>query len=390
MWACRLLATLFALLFAALLAGCAIQPAAPVVVDHLFDDAAFAPTQQHIDASTLLSLSPPMLAYLRENIVPATRWQNARAALIGALYTRSQLQLRYDAELTRTPIEAFEARAGNCLSLVLMTAAFAREMGLPLRFQSVPIDEEWSREGDLLTFVGHVNIALGGSTERLRLGAVQEDWLTVDFLPGVNLRHQRSWPIDEARVLSMYMNNKAAESLAQRRVDEAYWWAREAVLQDPSFGLALNTLGVVYLRHGQPARAETALRQALLDDADNPHPLNNLVLALTQQGRDADARVAAQRVQQLLTSTPYGHFELGQQALRRDELALARQHFEKALRQGGDHHEFHFALARVLAQQGEIAAAQRELELARQHSGTTGLKALYAGKLQRLREQLVH
>ena len=48
----------------------------------------------------------------------------------------------------------------------------------------------------------------------------------------------------------MYMSNRAAESLTRNRVDDAYWFARAAISQDPHFLTAYNTLGVVYKRHG--------------------------------------------------------------------------------------------------------------------------------------------
>ena len=51
--------------------------------------------------------------------------------------------------MTRNAAEAFDARSGNCLSLVIMTAAFAKELGLPVRYQNVFVDEAWSRSGDL-------------------------------------------------------------------------------------------------------------------------------------------------------------------------------------------------------------------------------------------------
>lgn len=372
------------------LAGCAIQPTVVLPVAPLFDDASFTPPAQRIQAAEVLAPSPAMKAYLQDHIAPMLRWRNARDALIDALYTRSELQLRYDGEVTRTPAEAFADRAGNCLSLVMMTAVFAREMGLPMRFQSVPIDEEWGREGDLVMFIGHVNVALAGSIVRMRMGAVQEDWTTIDFLPGVNLRYQHAVPIDEPRVLSMYMNNKAAEALAQGQVNEAYWFAREAAVQDPGFGNGLNTLGVVYLRHGQPERAEMALRRALANDPENPHTMNNLVLALNQLGRPDEAEVVAARARQLQPATPYAFYERGQLALQQGELKEARANFEKALRRGGDRHEFHYALAQVMGLQGDVLGASRELELARQHSSTPRQQTMYAGKLQRLRERLVH
>jgi transglutaminase-like putative cysteine protease len=52
--------------------------------------------------------------------------------------------LEYDAEETLNASEAFDRKSGNCLSLVLMTAAMARELGLDVRFQNVRMDDSWT------------------------------------------------------------------------------------------------------------------------------------------------------------------------------------------------------------------------------------------------------
>ena len=373
-----------------LLGACALPPRMSAAVEPLFDDAAFAAPSVSIDAQSVLAMSPPMLAHLRDSIQPKLRGQSAHLGLVDALYTRNGLKLEYDGEMTRTAAEAFEARAGNCLSLVLMTAAFAREMGLPVRFQSVQAGETWSRDGDLLLFVGHVNIALGRSARGLRFADLLADWVTVDFLPTADLQRQRAWPIEEARVIAMYMNNKSAEGLAHGRLADAYWWARAAITQDRDFSNAYNTLGVVYLRHGQAQRAEAAFRVALELEADNPHTMSNLVQALQGLGRSAEAQAVALQLQRIQPSTPFGFFELGQQAMRQGDYALARKHFEQAARRGGEYHEFHFGLAQALVKLGEFDAAAKQLELAREASTTRRLQAIYAGKLERLRGQMLH
>jgi hypothetical protein len=39
--------------------------------------------------------------------------------------------------MTRNAPQTFAARAGNCLSRVIMTAAFAKEIGVPIRHPMV-------------------------------------------------------------------------------------------------------------------------------------------------------------------------------------------------------------------------------------------------------------
>ena len=107
-------------------------------------------------------------------------------AQIDALYTQGELRLEYDARSTRTAAEAFDARMGNCLSLVIMTAAFAQEMGLIVRYQDglgVPAIE---RDGEFTFVVGHVNLALSAGLSAARPGLAEQSWLIVDFLPGAD------------------------------------------------------------------------------------------------------------------------------------------------------------------------------------------------------------
>ena len=63
--------------------------------------------------------------------------------------------------MTRNAAQAFDARAGNCLSLVVMTAALAKELGLQVEYNSAYTEETWSRNGALLLRSGHINITIG-------------------------------------------------------------------------------------------------------------------------------------------------------------------------------------------------------------------------------------
>ena len=380
------LATALALWLSACTTPSAVPPAP---VEQFFDDASFGPPTQQISADHALSLSPPMRQYLAEQIRPRLRRQVVRDALLEALYTRSELHLRYDAETRRTVAPAFEARAGNCLSLVLMTAAFAEEMGLPYRIQTVQVGENWGRDGDLVMFMGHVNISLSRQPGSLQLTGLLEDQMVVDFLPTADLRRQITTTIDQTRVLALYLNNTAAEALAQGQLDNAYWWARAAVLQDRSLAIAINTLGVVHLRHGQLDLANATLRHAMALEPDNRHPMSNLVQVLKLQGQHDESQALAQHLHRLQVATAYGQFELGQAAMRQGQSREAQGHFERALRMDRAQHEFHFALAQALVHQGDYEAGARELALAQEHTGNQRLKNAYAGKLQRLREQLV-
>jgi hypothetical protein len=116
------------LLLCGMLGACASAPkvARP---DHLLNDAAFAPPSERINADDVFAVSDAMRRYLHADIANKLSQQGKQRGLIQALYQRDQLKLDYDSAMTRNAAQAFDARAGNCLSLVIMTAALAKELG---------------------------------------------------------------------------------------------------------------------------------------------------------------------------------------------------------------------------------------------------------------------
>jgi tetratricopeptide (TPR) repeat protein len=374
------------LLMLALLCGCAAAPQAPSSPAPLFDDAKFtAPAAAPPAPAEVFAISDEMRAYLHTRAADWMRRHGKQRGLLEALYTQSELKLQYDATLTRTAAEAFAARSGNCLSLVLMTAAFAKEIGLQIEYQSAYTDETWSRSGELYFRSGHVNITLGRRLTDLGARSGDTTHWTVDFLPRGELRGLRTRVIDEAEVVAMYYNNRAAELLAAGRVGDAYWWARAAIAADPRFLAGYNTLGVVYQRRGLPAQAERVFATVIERDPGHTRAMHNLVQVLGDLGRNGERDALAARLVRLEPDPPYRFFELGQRAWRNGDYRAARDWFAKEVARADYSHEFHFWLAVAHYQLGEIDDARRHLQLAVVNSATPGERALYAGKLARLK-----
>ena len=352
----------------------------------VFHDALFAAPPRKPDVSQLFTLTPEMRRYLVEKIEPQVRRKGAQMALLDALYAQGELRLEYDAMRTRTAAEAFDARQGNCLSLVIMTAAFAHELQLQVRFQDVLGTPAIERNGELTFVVGHVNLAMGRGLASSRVGLAEQDWLIVDFVPGQDLRRQHTRNIDERRVTAMFMNNRAAEELARGQVDEAYWWLRGAFEHDRDFANLYNTLGVVYRHRGALAEAEQALRLARALDGDNEHVANNLAGVLRLQGREADATRLAAGLPARAVSTGT-RFDQARAALDAGQPKQALVLLQGELGLTPRNPELHYWLAVTTGRLGDASRARRHLELATEYSGTGEQQALYAGKLQRLKAQ---
>jgi hypothetical protein len=154
---------ILATLLFALLAGCASAPPVhPPPAPELFNDSAFRAPSQPISTAELFALSPAMRAYLHSpGFSQRLHDRGSVNGLLDALYDKGELKLEYDSTMTRTAAQTYTARSGNCLSLVIMTAAFAKELGMSVGYQSVNVDETWTRAAGLYLGSAHVNLSLG-------------------------------------------------------------------------------------------------------------------------------------------------------------------------------------------------------------------------------------
>jgi Flp pilus assembly protein TadD len=378
-----------ALALSLLLAACASAPPQAPQADTLFNDRLFAPPSTPISARDVFALSPEMHAYLTGDIARVVRTKGSQYGLFEALYDKGLLKLEYDAAMTRNASQAFAARSGNCLSLVIMTAAFAKEMGMPVRYQNVFVDETWSRSGDFYLSIGHVNLSLG---RRLVEYGPNDTTMTIDFLPPKDLRGLRTWPIDESTIIAMYMNNRAVESLTSGNVDDAYWYAREAVVQDRRFLTAFNTLGVVYQRHGNLPQAQVAFEYVLEREPGNTRSMSNLASVLFASGQTVAAEALMRKLAQIEPNPPFAYFKRGLAAMEKGDYRLAQQMFSKEVDRAAYYHEFQFWLALAYLGLGDTENARTHLAIAEENSTTRDDRDLYAAKLAHLNghPQIVH
>ena len=361
------------------LAACASKPP-PVHPSDLFDNAQFGAPGERVDTSDLFALSDDMRYYVATDIAEQLRRNGTQMGLIEALYKHGQLRLEYDAARTRNAREAFDARSGNCLSLVIMTAAFAKALHIPVTYQSAYLEETWSRSGDLLLASSHVNVTLG---HRIFDSGTGRDLsiFTIDFLPPEDIARMRTREISEQTVVAMYANNRAAEAMAQGRLDAAYAWAGEAIRSDAGFAPGYNTLAVVYLRHGDTAHAERVFAHVLATDPDDTRALANLAELYQRQGRTAEASTLKTRLAALEPFPPFHFFNLGLAAAKQQDWRTARGLFEREVDRAGYNDEFHFWLGVADFQLGDVAAARKEIAIAMKNSTTRNQHELYAAKL---------
>lgn len=372
-----------------LLGGCASTgpSSSSATPSALFADERFAPPSEPIGAQELFALSPAMRDYLHSaTFTQRLRAKGMRQGLLDALYSKTDLKLEYESRITRTASETYDARMGNCLSLVIMTAAFAKELGMPVRFQSVEVEDSWSRSAGIYLSSAHINIGLGQPAADVLRGYDPERVLVVDFIPRDEAASLRTRELDEEDVVALYLNNRAAEALVQGRTDDAYWWARAAVAARPGTATTLNTLAVIYHRHGELALAERAYQAALAREPENLAVLRNLEPLLLTLGRPLEAQALAKRIASIEPTPPYHYFDQGMVALKAGDFDGAVALFAREVKRAPYNDEFRFWLGIAHLKLGHLGDAREHIALAVDHSTRGDMREVYSAKLAHLRK----
>ncbi len=353
------------LIAAVAVAGCASAPVAEVP-RQLFADSLFTKVARPAVDDDIFALSPAMREFAREH------FSGGGSTLLADALKR-EIRLEYDTGVTRAAADTFDAHAGNCLSLVILTAAFARDLRIPFDYQAVYGHDSWSRAQGMAFLNGHVNIKLKSSTE----GVV------IDFMEASRATLTSTRVITESTVRAMYLNNRAAEALVDGDLD-AYWWARAAVEADPGYVSPVNTLAVAYLRGGLLLEAEYALRYVLEREPDNVVALTNMLSVYTRLGRRDDAEATRAHLAAIEPYPPFYFLDQGLAALERGDIQEARELLQRELRRMPFHDEVHWALAIADMREGEKGSARRHLALAMKYSITRERRDIYSAKLSHL------
>ncbi|WP_426208957.1 tetratricopeptide repeat protein [Massilia sp. TWP1-3-3] len=284
---------------ACLLGGRASAPEAPPApspsaLADLLTDARVAPPSAPATAAGLFAMSGPMLEFFNsKQFQDALHARGPELGLVDALYAKKSLKLEYDDSTTRDAAATFAGRRGNCLSLVIMTAAFAKALEL---------------EGP-----------------------------------------------------------------------------RAAVLQEPGFTAAHNTLGVVYYTRGDSAMSERVFRRALARTPADPMLMKNLVPVLDRLGKVAEARALAAQLAARDPEPPLYFFEAGITAMETGDFAAAKKLFARETTRSPFNHELHYWLGLAHMRLGETLAARKEMATALSYGSGAQDKRRYFAKLAHLR-----
>ena len=373
--------------------GCATSTSSPAdAPQRVFNDALFEPPSTPIpDAGDIFYLTPAQLLMLDDLIRPRMGTTGARQ-LVNKLFKKDYSEFDYDNSFTRSASLTLDQRAGNCLSMVIMTAAIAKHFRIPYRYQDIKSTPMWDREGELYLINGHINIRLlttVADKTPLVYNPLESKSITVDFIPQATRRGIARRVIGEQRVVAMYYANLAADEMVRHNWSQAYWLLREALRSDGGYDAAWNNLGVIYRNIGEDGLAELAYRHSLKLVPGNDNAVSNLVLLLRGQQR-FDEMFELQRLYDLAQlNNPFYYFDQAEIAYAEGDYHQAISLYKKAIKRSDFVDRFYFGLFKANWQLKRFGQAKKYLQLAEENSQDLKDRRRYNVKLGLLNEGLV-
>ncbi|MFT5578084.1 MAG: Flp pilus assembly protein TadD [Paraglaciecola psychrophila] len=294
----------------------------------------------------LLQLSPAMLDFLEQHVGRPNNPERALRLLLLAIVERGDFKLEYDTT-TGTAAETFANGRGNCLSFTNMFIAFARELGLDARYQQVDIPPYWGRQGDSFIFNLHVNVSLILKGEEQVI-----DFNMVNFRPNYRRR-----VISDVQAKAHFYNNIAVEEMLAGNPLQAFRRFRSGLALAPSSAPLWSNLGNLYQRGGHFEHARSSYFQALSQNRNHYVAMTNLQKLYLSRGEDQRAQFYGQQVASHRQQNPYYRFELGKEALAKQDYPAAIAHLRYAISRKQQEDRFYFLLGEVYLQQGDLDRA---------------------------------
>lgn len=292
-------------------------------------------------------------------------------AIVDFVFGIGGLDLQYQLTPTRSAVETYHAREGNCLSFVNLFVGIARSQRLNPYYVEVRDQQRWTYKNGVVVSQGHIVAGL----------VVDGQMSTFDFLPYRPKSYRNFNPIDDLTATAHFYNNLGAEALLADHLEGAEEYLSLATELAPDFDKAVNNLGVLYLRTNKIGAAVELYDRGLAADPGNVAFLSNKARALQLSGRSDEALELLDHIEDAKQTSPFFF-------VYRAELAMSQGDFEEALRQlrnglrrDSDVPEVHIGLVRVYLSTGDLDKARYHVERALKLDATHKEARKYAAML---------
>jgi Flp pilus assembly protein TadD len=337
----------------------------------------------------ILALGEDMKRVLDRSVTGIKNQWNRLISLMELINQNIQFDITDDTYGTKTAIETYETKSGNCLSYSNLLVSMARYAGFKTRFQQISSPPTWIRDREMILFTRHIGASIDietpGNYYQLDLIGNSGDkkivfemnnklqYLFAPLLSSSFLRYTLNSiptrPISDSRAFAQYYNNIGSKHLSEGNTIDAFRYFVKAIRVDPELSFVWSNLAIVYRWNNQHEAAEQAFLKALYvnrekDKLASMSIMSNLASLYKMQGRTEEAGLYEEKVRSYRNRNPYYHYSLGAIAFDEGRYEQSVEHFNDAIKRGSNDNRFYYALALAYYRLGEMEKAGQNMDKA--------------------------
>lgn len=261
---------------------------------------------------------------------------------------------------TLTAEQAIRLNRGNCMSLAIVTTAYAKFLGLDYSYREVSTLPIFEKKNDLILSSSHVKTVIypeGKTRQDYLKGHV--DAIVIDYFPNQGTRDGKRLKVSD--FISFYYRNIAADALVEEELALAFNLAEQAYQHDKTSIEVINLLAVIHRRAGDLASAEAIYRAGLSFSEKSLPLLSNFIMLLESQQRFAEADKLQAQLDSLDDPNPYHWLEQAYIAQNEGDNRKAIIYYQKALTKAPYLHQAYKGLYQIYLQKGQRKKAKAML-----------------------------
>lgn len=276
-------------------------------------------------------------------------------------------------------------RSGNCLSLAVLTKAYASLVNLDIEFRKVNSAPIYQRSLGVMTISSHLQTHLYAPKQNINDSqtiTVLRSKIIIDYFPSAD--RYIGGVVNDADFSAMYYQNLAAEAIVEREFDLAYSFLVAAMELSPNNSETLNTLAVLHKISGNKSLAEDIYKSGLQGENSTVSMYSNYLLLLQEDNRIEDVALLKAKYSEIRDDNPYRWYDLANQAYGEENYSQALNYYEMSIKAAPYLHESFFGMAKTYFHLGNKQKAKMAIKKAADLAYKPSDEKLYLAKLHSL------
>jgi len=282
---------------------------------------------------------------------------------------------------TYTAQETIDNKAGNCISLAILTTAYAKLADIEFGYSEVTTAPVYFKESNFQLISNHVRTKLYDPTFEPKDDLIYfyKPGIVVDYFPSRNNWSNGIATFD--KFISMYYRNLAAKALLENDLNTAGWFALESLKFAPKSLSAINLLAVIYRNFDLYDLSEKVYLHGLKYSEDHLNLLTNYQLLLIKQNKTTEAEQLQTRIDNASDPSPFRWLTLADEHYNNQKYFGAIKYYKKVIEIAPYLHHGYAGTAKSLYALDKKGASKKFMEIALEKTHEAKQEKLYKTKL---------